>query len=175
MGGYYVRNKSAEDTLIKLAKLRDAYVVQGSKVDKQVGTLVTDAQNYAKRLSAAAIRAKITARKAKKVSVLWERIASGVKAKSRKHKGKKMAAIKKPVIVGKDGHGRPPKNLKGSTRPGKNCAGIAPQYKKACLERLSKEKVLANKPVIVGKDGHGLPPKNLKANIRGKDCAGIAP
>merc|ERR1711957_968585 len=38
-------------------------------------------------LSAAAIRAKLTARKAKKVSLLWERIVDGVKAKPTKHIG----------------------------------------------------------------------------------------
>jgi len=60
MGDYYTRNRHAEDTLIRLARLRDAYVVQGSKVDLQVAQLVKDAQVYAHRLEVASKAAKAT-------------------------------------------------------------------------------------------------------------------
>merc|ERR1711957_219446 len=186
MGDYFVRNKGAEDTLIKLAKLRDAYVVQGSKVDTQVGTLVTDAENYAKRLSAAAIRAKLTARKAKKVSLLWERIVDGVKAKPTKHIGH----LKMKLRGNKASIWWASMKKKLGAKGKKTASFWASMKKRAHLGIANlnkyyklKVKIGAKKPVIVGKNGAGrtpkkfLPKKKISAVVhaKGSSCSSYPP
>jgi len=82
MGDYHSRNTTYENTLSKLAKERDSYVVQGEKVATRVDKLVLDAEAYAKKLTAATKKAILTSQRGKKMSALWKRIVYGVDKKA---------------------------------------------------------------------------------------------
>lgn len=101
MGTYYNRNSNYEITLAKLSNERDTHVRNGETVAKEVDQLVVDAQAYAKKLTAAALRAVATSKKAKEVSALWKRIATGAQSKPEESKVESKEGPKEePKVVG---------------------------------------------------------------------------
>merc|ERR1711957_822197 len=109
--------------------------------------------------------------KGKKTASFWasmkKRAHLGIANLNKYYKLKVKIGAKKPLIVGKNGAGQPPKKFLPKAKKaavvhakGSSCSSYPPQYQKACRESRAKA-LAAKKSVMVGKNGAGQTPKKF--------------